>query len=356
MMFTKSLTQPRSRAWRFKAGRNWRLLSSIDNQWAQPTTEDARVHPAEDVFEAGLRHHHTANTAYPIAHSKTFRPYRVKRTPDQSDIKNRLLAAYAQVSEMMLYVHVPFCEQRCQFCEYTVVNPAHGKQASVQEQCFDSLMGEFDLYRDLLATEKKRLVGFDIGGGTPSVASIHNIERVMNKMDECFDFDPSQMSISIETTPRIAAAEPEKIKAYFEMGIRRISMGVQTTDFSLAKRLGRNDGDYLKEAVRNIRAAGFESFNVDLMYGFPLREGSRDKWAETISNTIHVLEPDHITLYRMRYKGTKMAHLQERVGLQQVNTKAAKAGEILADAGYEGWIGKNTFSRLKGDSGCSDYL
>jgi oxygen-independent coproporphyrinogen-3 oxidase len=85
-------------------------------------------------------------------------------------------------------------------------------------------------------------------------------------------------------------------------------MGVQTTDFALAERLGRHDADYLTQARDNIREAGFESFNVDLMYGFPLRAGKEDKWSDTVSNTIQIIDPDHITLYRMRYKGTKMSH------------------------------------------------
>jgi len=75
-----------------------------------------------------------------------------------------------------------------------------------------------------------------------------------------------------------------------------------------------------------------------------------------VQNTIDVLNPDHITLYRMRYKGTKMAHLQERVGLRQVNEQAGTAASILNNAGFEGWVGKNTFSRTSGSSGCSDYL
>jgi len=133
-------------------------------------------------------------------------------------------------------------------------------------------------------------------------------------------------------------------------------MGVQTTDFALAERLGRHDADYLARARDNIREAGFESFNIDLMYGFPLRAGKGDKWADTVSNTINMIDPDHITLYRMRYKGTKMAHLQERVGLRQVNEQSNTAGRILDSHGFAGWTGKNTFSRLPGDSGCSDYL
>lgn len=142
------------------------------------------------------------------------------------------------------------------------------------------------------------------------------------------------------------------------MGIRRISMGVQTIDFALAQRLGREDADYILKARDHVRAAGFESFNIDLMYGFPLpsRKGAGDLWGDTVQQTIDKIQPDHITLYRMRYKGTKMAHLQERVGLKQINAQQEAALRILKANGYLGWTGKNTFSRLEGDSGCSDYL
>jgi len=273
-----------------------------------------------------------------------------------ADIRKTLVNAYGGLDEMMLYVHVPLCAQRCQFCEYTVVDPRQGRRDDVQDRYFAALMGEFDLYREMLDTRRKRLVGFDIGGGTPSMASIDNINRVMDKAAECFEMDLSRMDVSIETTPRIAAREPEKIRAYFEMGIRRISMGVQTTYFALAKHLGREDSDYLAAARDNIRAAGFDSFNIDLMYGFPIREGRADTRGDTVQNTIDVLAPDHITLYRMRYKGTKMAHLQERIGFRQVNEQGALAARILGEAGFDGWVGKNTFSRTPGSSGCSDYL
>lgn len=324
--------------------------------WAQPTIEDTSTHDAREVFLAGMRHHHTANTAYPIAHGTTVKPYRVRRTRDQKEIRETLIGAYGGLKEMMLYVHVPFCAQRCQFCEYTVVDPKHGRRDEVQDRYFKALFDEFDLYRSMLDTPSKRLVGFDIGGGTPSMASTDNIARTMDKAAACFDMDLNSFEVSIETTPKIAASEPEKIRAYYDMGIRRISMGVQTTDFSLAKRLGREDGDYLLAARDNIRNAGFESFNIDLMYGFPQREGGKDKWGDTVQSTIDVLNPDHITLYRMRYKGTKMAHLQERIGLTQVNQQGALAAKLLDDNGYKGWIGKNTYSRTPGSSGCSDYL
>ncbi|CAF3518439.1 unnamed protein product, partial [Rotaria sp. Silwood2] len=97
--------------------------SSSPFTW-QPSTEDDQKHySAEDVFRAGMRHHHICNTAFPIAHNTTIRPYRVKRLRDQQDIRSAYYGAYGSLSEIMLYAHIPFCQTRCQFCEYTVVNP-----------------------------------------------------------------------------------------------------------------------------------------------------------------------------------------------------------------------------------------
>lgn len=136
-------------------------------------------------------------------------------------------------------------------------------------------------------------------------------------------------------------------------------MGVQTTDFRDAKKLGRDDAnastDYLSRSVENIRNAGFDSFNIDLMYGFPLSQRHEDTWPQTVKDAIG-LSPDHVTLYRMRYKGTSMAHLMDKVNLKQVNDQEGVARKLLAEAGYVGSIGKNTYSRTTGSSGCSDYL
>jgi len=178
-----------------------------------------------------------------------------------------------------------------------------------------------------------------------------------------YTLDTDKMEISIETTPRIAAAEPTKLKDYYSMGIRRISMGLQTTDFKQAVELGRDDAnagdDYVQRAMENARAAGFKSFNIDLMYGFPLTKSAMrtgiDPWYKTLLDCV-ALGPEHITLYRMRYKGTKMAHLQDRVELEQINRQAEIAHETLTSAGYSGMVGKNTYSLIAGNSGCSDYL
>ena len=307
-----------------------------------------------------MRHHHICNTAFPIAHNTTIRPYRIKRLRDQEDIQSTYYGAYSSLPGMMLYAHVPFCQTRCQFCEYTVVNPKQGKDADVQTNYFSALYKELDMYANLLNTKEKKLLGFDIGGGTPSMARTEHIHELMERVQSSFQTDWTNTEVSIETTPKIAAAEPDKIKAYYDMGIRRISMGLQTTDFRQAKEMNREDAnaslDYIYNAVANIRKAGFKSFNIDLMYGFPIRASrTDDPWLKTVQDTID-LQPEHITLYRMRYKGTLMADLADRVNLDQVNRQEGQARKLLNESGYGGLTGKNTFSRVQGNSGCSDYL
>jgi oxygen-independent coproporphyrinogen-3 oxidase len=166
---------------------------------------------------------------------------------------------------------------------------------------------------------------------------------------------PDSVTISIETTPRIAARQPEKLRAYYAMGIRRISMGVQTVNPRLLAEVGRTHTSREEDALaaEAVRSAGFDKFNVDVMYGFAGQ--SLDSVEATLQHVIG-LAPEYITLYRMRYKGTRLAEQAAAVTRGQVNQQYARAKALLQLAGYAGTPGKNTFSRLQGDAGTSDYL
>jgi len=315
--------------------------------WNTPSPADQLIFPPGLVFEAGLRHHHIANTAYPIHHQMTMRPYRVPRKA----VEAMAIAAWQDIDMLGLYVHVPFCAARCKYCEYTVVDRSEN---AAEDAYFDALLREFDLYRDRLDTPRKTLIGFDIGGGTPSLAKTTNIHRVVEAARAAFHFRPG-MVISIETTPIIADREPANIYAFKEMGIDRISMGVQTTHFKLAQSLGREyEGlTMLQSAVRHVRQAGFRRFNIDLMYGFA--DQPPETWRATVEQTI-TLGPEYITLYQMRYKGTRLQDQAARVTRRLVNKLEEIAHDLLLAAGYAGTPGKNTYSKLPGDVGTSDYL
>ncbi len=316
--------------------------------WNQPSPADQQPYPPQEIFAAGLRHHHLANTAYPINHNWTMKPYRVGR----QDIEAITTAAWENVTELGLYAHIPFCQARCSFCEYTVINPADN--AHSEDDYFDLLLRELELYYSLLNTRNKTLTGFDIGGGTPALAKVENIARLIDAARSAFQFQAG-MQISLETTPLIAAHEPAKIAALRQLGVERLSMGVQVTQLSLAQKLGRQYKGYegLQTAVRNIRAAGFEKFNIDLMYGFAGQ--SLADWRDSLEKSLE-LEADYITLYRMRYKGTALQAQANQVSLEIVTEMAAQASQRLNQAGYVAPPGKNTYSRLPGDVGTSDYL
>jgi oxygen-independent coproporphyrinogen-3 oxidase len=180
------------------------------------------------------------------------------------------------------------------------------------------------------------------------------IARLVDEVRASFRFAPS-WDISIETTPKIAAQEPEKLTTWFRSGIRRASMGVQVVQPDLLKLLNREgQGAHLHHrAVENIRHAGFDKLNLDLMYGFA--DQSVASWRATLEHAI-ALGPEYVTLYRMRYKLTRISHQAPRVRLEEVRQQAKLAKELLGAAGYVANPGKNTYSRLPGDVGTSDYL
>ena len=317
-------------------------------EWNTPAPLDQATFDPAEIHAAGLQLHAIANTAYPIGHVSTMRPYRVQNR----HIEATAAAAWMDSDRLGLYVHIPFCEHRCGFCEYTVVDPAERQES--ENPYFDLLMQEFELYDQRINTRTKRLIGFDIGGGTPSIAATDNIQRVVEAAHQHFHL-PEQVSISIETTPKIAAEEPKKIRAYHAMGIRRISMGVQSINPHLLRAVGRTatSVEYNLKAAENIRAAGFNRFNVDIMYGFARQ--SAEGLQATLEHAIE-LRPEYITLYRTRYKGTRLANQAHEVSLGQVNQQIRLIKGMLLEAGYYGTTGKNTFSRLANDAGTSDYL
>ncbi|MBN1146372.1 MAG: radical SAM protein [Anaerolineales bacterium] len=316
--------------------------------WHPTSTADRQRFSPQQVFAAGLALHHLANTAYPIGHLTTMRPYRLPR----SQVQAFAPLAWREVERMGLYVHVPFCQARCAYCEYTVIDP-QANQAS-EDVYFELLYREFELWARAIDAGAKTLIGFDIGGGTPALPAVRHIDAVVQAARRHFCL-PDEVAISIETTPHIAAEQPEKIQAFHAMGIRRISMGVQTVSPRLLQRIGREAASLScnRTAVENIRAAGFERFNIDVMYGFA---GQALEGLQATCQHVIDLAPEYVTLYRMRYKGTRLVAQAGQVHLEDVNRQYRLAKEMLLAAGYAGSPGKNTFSRLQGDLGASDYL
>ena len=312
--------------------------------WRAPSAADAHRHDPAEVFAAGERNHHISNTAYPIAHETSWAPYRLLRDQHEAAVHK----AFDDVDELCLYVHIPFCERRCSFCEYTVVS---GDDLQNTAGYRDALLLEIERYAALLKRSGRAhpVRGIDIGGGTPAFVPLDDVKAIVDALQRGFDCGPpSSMGggISIETTPKIAAADAAKLKGYVDVGIERISMGVQVIQPDLLKVLARDENgvEHHKIAVDNIRAAGFKRLNLDVMYGFA--DQTLESLAATLQHCI-ALDPEYVTLYRMRYKLTRISHQAPRVTLEHAKAHAALARQLLEAAGYTASPGKNTFTHQR---------
>ncbi len=296
-----------------------------------------------EIFERGIKFHHYCNTAYPLR-PNSLSQYELH---DSSEIYEAVKRNIQKQDELCLYVHIPFCQARCKFCEYVVLDKPSENDPDLYVA---HLLKEIEMYREIIG--EKPIVGYDLGGGTPSYLSVENLTKITDAIKK-FNLADG-MYLSVETTPVIAANDFHKIKALRELGYNRISMGFQTVSKTLLESLGREGSASIYEkAVENIRKAGFERLNIDLMYGF-LNQSDED-FANTIQYTI-ALAPEFITLYRNRYKGTKLEAESQGVTLYKVNRQYEIAYRLLREAGYIANNGKNTFSRIEGDYGTSSYL
>jgi len=312
--------------------------------WAPESAGPGPFTPAE-VFAAGLRHHHLANTAYPIAHRRTIWRYR------QPEERHAALLAGALGPErpLGLYLHLPFCERRCGFCEYTVV-PTHDE--AVEARYHAALLRELELHLENLGGARE-LVGLDLGGGTPGLVQPARIAELVARVRAGFRLAPG-FGISLETTPRLAARAPERLAALRAAGVDRLSMGLQVVSDHLLQQYGR--AARVEEnavAVEHVRRAGFACLNLDLMYG--LARQSLDDLRHSLEAALR-LDPEVITLYRMRYKGTSVQAEARQVSLERVAEMHELAHDLLGAAGYAAVPGQNSFTRVPGDPGTSAYL
>ncbi|MGQ0792742.1 MAG: radical SAM family heme chaperone HemW [Deltaproteobacteria bacterium] len=171
-----------------------------------------------------------------------------------------------------VYVHIPYCVKKCPYCDFN----SYGVGSRIPEDDYTlALLAEIDLYRESI--EGVPLNSIFFGGGTPSLFSPQNIEKVINKIIGFSSPLPS-IEISLEVNPK--TADLEKLRGFKAAGVNRISTGIQSFSERKLKLLGRiNAPEDSARVLRDIPKAGFDNFNLDLMYGVSfetLEEWQRD--------------------------------------------------------------------------------
>jgi oxygen-independent coproporphyrinogen-3 oxidase len=216
-------------------------------------------------------------------------------------------AAVGASAPLSAYVHIPFCESVCYYCACNKVITKHHDRAA---EYLDALETELDLTLDVLGRGHP-VSQIHLGGGTPTFLSDPELARLMGALRRGFKVVPGA-EISIEVDPRtVDAARLEQLAA---LGFNRLSFGVQDFDPDVQKAVHRvQPYESVRSLMQSARALGFESINVDLIYGLPRQ--TPETFARTISQVCE-LRPDRIALYAyahlpQRFKPQRRIHAED---------------------------------------------
>lgn len=223
-----------------------------------------------------------------------------------------------------LYVHIPFCVRKCQYCDF-LSGPS---DEETKDRYIEALLKEI---RAAEHTEDYEIVSVFIGGGTPSALKAEAIASIMRILQEQFFFC-EDAEVTIEANP--GTVDLEKLTIYRNVGINRLSLGLQSTDAEELKLLGRIHSyeEFLK-SYEWARKAGFSNINIDLMFAIPGQTG--EAWRQHLYQVAE-LNPEHISAYSLIIEeGTPFA--EQNLDLPDEDTEYQMyedTAEILERYGY----------------------
>ena len=187
-----------------------------------------------------------------------------------------------------LYIHIPFCRQKCLYCDF----PSYAGKEGMQEAYVGAL--EAEIHRQGKEYKGKKVSSVFFGGGTPTTLPIPLLRRLMRAIWESWEIMDGA-EITTEANP--GTLDMEMAKALKEMGFNRLSMGVQAWQNRLLKDLGRiHTIEQFQENFKAVREAGFQNVNVDLMFALPKQ--SMQDWQETVQEIVK-MQPEHISAYSL---------------------------------------------------------
>lgn len=212
--------------------------------------------------------------------------------------------------DFSLYIHIPFCEVKCGYCDFFSV-PRGYEDFDLQKEYVEALIRE--IHERSGDFSGRRVSSIFFGGGTPSLLEPKLLERVFEALARHFSWDPGT-EITLETNPKTVSLE--KLKAFKALGVNRISIGVQSFQDRFLKTLGRiHDGNDAAKTVDDARKAGFENVSCDLIFALPGQ--SLGEWQADLKQAI-ALGTDHVSAYHLTIeKNTPFAtlHAQGRLAL-----------------------------------------
>ncbi|MBR5738816.1 MAG: radical SAM family heme chaperone HemW [Lachnospiraceae bacterium] len=234
-------------------------------------------------------------------------------------------------SPLELYVHVPFCVRKCGYCDFY---SAPGTEKT-QKAYVDTVIREIG-ESPFGKAPGETVTSVFFGGGTPSILPEEELFRILDALRSAFRFSDNA-EITVECNP--GTVTPEKLSAYREAGVNRISLGLQSADDGILKRIGRiHSFRDFTESYRAVREAGFSNVSVDLISGLP---GDTPENFEKGLKTVLDLRPEHLSVYALILaENTPFYALYEAGKLDLPSEEAERAEYHLArrltrEEGYE---------------------
>ncbi|MEM9569261.1 MAG: radical SAM family heme chaperone HemW, partial [Cyanobacteria bacterium P01_E01_bin.34] len=217
----------------------------------------------------------------------------------QNSIPQRRLSATQFTPPTAAYLHIPFCRRRCHYCDFaTGRGTPELIERYVQLLCqqIQQVIGEFPPLQTIF-----------FGGGTPSLLSGEQLQRIVNALGDRIGISPTA-EISLEANPGTVSLR--SLQHYRNAGINRISLGVQAFQSNLLEACGRLHGvNEIYEAINHLKTAGFDNFNLDLIFGLPHQ--SIDHWQYSLEEVVR-LAPTHVSLYDLTIEsGTRFGRLYQ---------------------------------------------
>jgi oxygen-independent coproporphyrinogen-3 oxidase len=207
-----------------------------------------------------------------------------------------------------VYIHVPFCERICPYCDFAVV--ARKRLSSDEEEGYLTALLE-ELRRRAACFEGHRLETIYLGGGTPSLLKARSIARLIGAVRQAFPGEPRELTLEVNPS----TLEASRLSGFRRAGVNRLSLGIQSFDDGVLKRLGRaHRSEEAISVLRQVRGEGFDNLSLDLIYAAP---GQTFESLDRDLDLALSFDPEHISAYTLTVEsGTPFATAQARGQLQ----------------------------------------
>ena len=236
------------------------------------------------------------------------------------------MPVFAMPIPLALYVHIPWCARKCPYCDFN----SHEARGPLPERAYvDALLA--DLEQDLPRVWGRRIDSVFFGGGTPSLFSAEALDRLLSGLRARLPLRPD-LEITLEANP--GTVERGRFAEFRELGINRLSIGVQSFDDRHLQVLGRiHDRRAALAAAEAAHAAGLDNFNLDLMFGLP---GQTVEQALADIADALALQPAHLSHYQLTLEPNTQFYRSPPVLPDDDTTSAIqdRAQEVLARHGY----------------------